>query len=190
MKVICISGKAQNGKDTTALLLRDNLVAAGYKTLITHYGDLVKYVCRQFFGWNGVKDEEGRTILQHVGTDVVRTKDPEYWVNFLVGILRLFDGEWDYVLIPDCRFPNEIDCMKKAGFDTTHIRIIRDGFVSPLTLEQQQHPSETALDDVVPDAIIHNAGNLGQLNTAVLKWLVDWSCGKQQTFYDTMGVGA
>ena len=190
MKVICISGKAQNGKDTTAMLLRDYLTAAGERVLIAHYGDLVKYVCRQFFGWDGVKDEKGRTILQHVGTDVVRTKDPEYWVNFIVGILKLFDGEWDYVLIPDCRFPNEIDCMKKAGFDTIHIRIVRDGFVSPLTPEQQAHPSETALDSVMPDTIIHNAGSLGELNSAVIRWLNDWSLGCQHTIYDTKEVMA
>ena len=40
MKVITISGKAQNGKDTTAGLLKAALEADGYKVLITHYADL------------------------------------------------------------------------------------------------------------------------------------------------------
>lgn len=190
MKVICISGKAQNGKDTTANILNDILSADGYRVLIAHYGDLVKYICKQFFGWNGIKDEKGRTILQHVGTDVVRTKNPEYWVNFIVEVLKLFDGEWDYVLIPDCRFPNEIDCMKANGFDATHIRVVRDGFVSPLTPEQQRHPSETALDDVKPDAYIHNAGNLGDLNMAIVEWLTEWSGGHQMTIDELNGVSA
>ena len=35
MKVITISGKAQNGKDTTAGLLKAALEADGYKVLIT-----------------------------------------------------------------------------------------------------------------------------------------------------------
>lgn len=51
MKVITISGKAQNGKDTTAGLLKAALEADGYKVLITHYADLLKYICKQFFGW-------------------------------------------------------------------------------------------------------------------------------------------
>ena len=45
MKVITISGKAQNGKDTTAGLLKAALEADGYKVLITHYADLLKYIC-------------------------------------------------------------------------------------------------------------------------------------------------
>ena len=44
MKVICISGKAQHGKDTSAKLIKMILEANGYKVLIAHYGDLVKYI--------------------------------------------------------------------------------------------------------------------------------------------------
>lgn len=163
MKVICISGKAQHGKDTTAGILKTLLEADGKKVLIAHYGDLVKYICRQFFDWNGIKDERGRTMLQYVGTDVVRTQDENYWVNFLTGVLRLFRDEWDYVLVPDCRFPNEIDRVKEDGFEVVHIRVIRKNFVSPLTPEQQAHPSETALDDVVPDICVINDGTLYEL---------------------------
>ena len=161
MKVICISGKAQHGKDTTAGYLKEFLEARGKKVLITHYGDLVKYVCKTFFDWDGQKDEAGRTLLQRVGTDVVRTQVPNYWVDFVSSILILFNDEWDYVLIPDCRFPNEINHMQ-AFFDVTHIRIIRDNpdWTSPLTEEQQKHPSETALDGYGADLILYNRGNL------------------------------
>ena len=44
MKIVCISGKAQHGKDTTAKLLEETLEAQGNRVLIAHYGDLVKYV--------------------------------------------------------------------------------------------------------------------------------------------------
>lgn len=50
MKIVCISGKAQHGKDTTAKLLEEILEAQGNRVLIVHYGDLVKYVCKTFFG--------------------------------------------------------------------------------------------------------------------------------------------
>ena len=59
-------------------------------------------------------------------------------------LLELFKDEWDYVLIPDTRFPNEIEGM--ADFNPKHIRIVRPGF-NMLTEEQQKHPSETALDN-------------------------------------------
>lgn len=167
MKIICISGKAQHGKDTSANLLKMMLESDGYKVLIVHYGDLVKYICKQFFDWNGEKDIYGRSLLQRIGTDVIRKQEPDYWVSFVSNILKFFDGEWDYVLIPDSRFPNEIDYLKEQGFDVTHMRVIRQNFVSSLTQEQQQHPSETALDNVLPDHYINNYGTLDDLRNAI-----------------------
>ena len=43
MKVVCISGKAQHGKDTTAGMMKTVLEDMGYSVLIAHYGDLLKY---------------------------------------------------------------------------------------------------------------------------------------------------
>lgn len=167
MKVICISGKAQHGKDTTANFMKEVLEADGYTVLLTHYGDLVKYICKTFFGWNGVKDEYGRDLLQHVGTDVIRSQNPDYWVGFIHSILEFFPDEWDYVIIPDCRFPNEIDFMRNTGEDTIHIRVDRPDFESPLTIEQQQHISETALDDSVANYWISNTGSVDDLKDSV-----------------------
>ena len=168
MRVICISGKAQHGKDTTAGYLKECLEERGKKVLIAHYGDLVKYICKTFFDWDGQKDEKGRTLLQRIGTDAVRTKEPDYWVIFIGSILELFPDEWEYVLIPDCRFPNEVEIMKD-NFDTTHIRVIRDNpdWTSPLTEEQQKHPSETALDGYEADIDIRNRGSLEDLSYTV-----------------------
>lgn len=167
IKIIVISGKAQHGKDTTAIYLKEQLEDNGERVLITHYGDLVKYVCKTFFGWDGEKDEAGRRILQYVGTDVIRAEFPDYWVNFISEILKLFPNEWDYVLIPDCRFPNEVEKLIADGHDVFHIRVVRPYFQSPLTAEQQNHPSETALDDCVADYVIHSDGELCDLRERV-----------------------
>lgn len=171
MKVICISGKAQHGKDTSAKFLKDILEKNGQRVLITHYGDLVKYIATTFFGWNGVKDEAGRTILQTVGTERVRNKVPNYWVKFVSDILYLFPDEWDYVLIPDCRFPNEVDYLREHGLNVTHVRVRRDNFDNGLTDEQKNHPSETSLDDVKPDYIFVNDGTLEDLEKQIDKWV-------------------
>ena len=144
MEVILISGKAGHGKDTLAGFLKELMEKDGKSVLITHYGDLLKHLCRNLFNWDGKKDEHGRHLLQYVGTDVIRKQDPDYWVKFMHKLLELFKDEWDYVLIPDTRFPNEIEGM--ADFNPKHIRIVRPGF-NMLTEEQQKHPSETALDN-------------------------------------------
>ena len=136
-KIICISGKARHGKDTLAAIIKDELIAAGAKNVrIEKYGDLVKFIVTNWCDWNGKKDEAGRSLLQRVGTDIVRKQNPDYWVDFVVEVAKLFSGtEWgcDYLLIPDTRFPNEI-----VG---RHVRIVRDDFDNGLSDEQKNHPS-------------------------------------------------
>lgn len=169
MKVIVISGKAQHGKDTTGSFIKEELEAAGKRVIITHYGDLLKYICEKFFDWDGRKDEKGRTLLQYIGTNIVRNQNPRFWTDFLVGVAKLFDGTWDYMIIPDTRFPNEVTCWYANGYKTTHIEVVRDGFDSGLTAEQMQHPSENALKDFKPDIEIHNDGSLEDLKERAKK---------------------
>ena len=165
MKVVCISAKARHGKDTFAEMLKEHLETSGNRVLIAHFADLVKYVCEKFFAWDGVKDEKGRTLLQYVGTDVVRTQRPSYWVDFIVSILQLFPDEWDYVLIPDCRFPNEFECFRDANMDAALIRVHRTNFESDLTPEQANHESETAMDNYPHvDIFVDNNGTLQYLS--------------------------
>lgn len=171
MKILAISGHAQNGKDTVAGLLRDSLKADGNRVLVAHYADLLKYMCRTFFDWDGNKDEKGRHILQYVGTDIIRKQAPDFWVDFISSVLTYFKENWDYVLIPDTRFPNEIDKLISNGFDVIHIRVVRPNFESPLTEEQQSHPSETALDNVNPDFYIYNEGSMDELKEKINKWI-------------------
>lgn len=167
MKIITISGKAESGKDTTARAIKDKLEPMGYKVLICHYADLLKYICKTFFNWNGKKDDEGRTLLQKVGTNTIREKYPEYWVDFIKQMLDFFPHEWDFVLIPDCRFPNEIESMKIDGWNIKSVRIERPNFENHLSAEQRLHPSETALDDYEFDYYLTNPGNLSGLSKKV-----------------------
>lgn len=167
MNIYCISGKAQHGKDTTAGILKSMLESNGRRVLIVHFADAVKFVCRTFFGWNGEKDEHGRWILQYVGTDMVRAADEDFWVNFLSRILSIFRYTWDDVIIPDARFPNELSGMRRGGAQVYHIRVVRDGFDNGLTDQAAHHSSETALDKVEPDFLIHNNGTLGDLTEQI-----------------------
>lgn len=167
MKVIVISGLARHGKDTAALLLREELEKRGQRILITHYGDLLKYICKMFFGWNGKKDEQGRELLQHVGTDIVREKAPEYWVDFIRGIIYLFGDSWDYILIPDTRFPNEVTGLNDIAEKVIHIRVNRPNIDSGLTVKQLKHPSETALSNIKADFYLSNDGTINDLKTKI-----------------------
>ena len=165
---ICISGKAQNGKDTSAEIFKNELIARGHSVLVIHQADLLKYICKAFFDWNGEKDEAGRTLLQQVGTNVIRKVEPDFWVDFIAKVTGFFKGAWDYILIPDTRFPNELEKLKADDANVFHVRVIRKDFKSPLTEEQQRHPSETALDGIESDFTLLNDKGIDDLCSGVV----------------------
>lgn len=173
MKVVCISGKAQSGKDTTAAIMQKMFWGYGDRVLVTHYADVLKYICQKFFRWDGKKDDYGRSLLQIVGTDRLRAHDENYFVDFITNILKLFKNNWDVVIIPDTRFPNEIKYMKDEGFDVYHIRVMRNNFDNGLSEEQKAHPSETALDDFPADILLTNDGNYVDLTKSIMDIVTD-----------------
>jgi len=174
MKIVCISGKAGSGKDTFAGYLSELGKAAGKSVLVIHYADLLKYICKEYFGWDGKKDEQGRTLLQNVGTNMVRARDPDFWVSFVDDLLYVFPDKWDYVLIPDARFPNEVSYLRRHGHDTVLVHIDRPDGAARLTAEQAAHPSETAMDDFPADVTVMNNDDLLKLRSCakeVAEWL-------------------
>jgi len=162
MRIIPISAKAQHGKDTLADLLKIELEKLNRKVAIFHYADYLKFVCQQYYEWDGKKNEQGRSILQKVGTDLARKNNPNIWVNVAVEFFKAFSNSYDYILIPDTRFPNEIDVLKE-NFDVTSIRLVRKDFSSNLTPEQKIHPSETALDDYLFDMYMSCLSGVGNV---------------------------
>lgn len=178
MKVIAISGKAGSGKDTVASIIRKQLAEQWISCRIIHYADLLKFICEKYFDWDGQKDELGRRLLQYVGTDVIRGQNPDFWVDFVATMLKYFGSRWEYVLIPDARFPNEISRLREAGFSVTYLKIERPMFQNSLTDEQNLHASETALDDCPPDSTITNSGTIEELNDAVTTWMEEHIYGE------------
>lgn len=167
MKVVLISGQAEHGKDTVANIMSEKLIETGKTVLVTHFGDLVKYICKTYFNWDGNKDEKGRSLLQYIGTDVIRKQNENYWVNFTLGLMSMFRDKWDYVLIPDTRFPNEITGFKESGIPSVHVRVVRPEYQNHLTEQQRQHCSETALLDYPYDYCILNCGSLDDLQIEI-----------------------
>ncbi len=150
--VLLISGKAESGKDTFANAFKEKSEESGYKSLIIKYGDIVKFVAGKYYDWDGNKDEKGRHLLQWLGTDLGRKNNKNVWINCVKEITMALRTECDFVLIPDVRFPNEIDCWEDTPFYYYTIRMERENtdgtkYENHLTPEQRLHPSEVELDD-------------------------------------------
>ena len=179
MEVMIISGKSQSGKDTFANLMREKLEAAGCNCITMHFADLVKYYAKQYYNWNEIKDDYGRNLLQQLGTNKVRERFPDYWAEIVGKFLAAVPDDFDCAFIPDARFENEIDGVKRYNPQAIVIRMERfneDGsaYVNPaLTEDQKLHPSETSLDDYTDwDYIVENH-NLQELKESARVVLAD-----------------
>ncbi len=178
---ILISGKSGSGKDLLAQFMKEELAKHGQKTLIIHFGDAVKWVLRDYFNWDGKKDAVGRTLLQRVGTDIVRMKHPNFWTGIVVGLIQAFEpfSDFDVAIVPDARFENEVNISLQELKNCVAVRIERkneDGtpWVNPLLTESQRnHASETSLDVFAFDYIVHNDEGLDTLRESAQTILED-----------------
>ena len=149
--ILGISGHAQAGKDTIADYLVKNYgytkmsFAKYLKEMVNDLFDLNDNIYKKDYlkKWGMTK----RELLQIVGTKM-REIHLNVWVYKLFGIIgqELLFGSKRFFVISDVRYPNEIAAIKEK--DGSLIRVIRTGYKSPLSLEEQSHPSETALDNI------------------------------------------
>ena len=167
--VVTVSGKMGSGKDTVAEYLKEELEEAGQTVLITHYADLLKYICKTFLGWDGKKDTAGRKLLQTIGTDVFRHSDENFFCDFLVQVLKNLGWMWDFVIIADARFQNEIKCMK-SQFRTVSILVIRESRINGISCNSE-HISERSFDDYEFDVLFENNAGVDQVKEFVESFL-------------------
>jgi hypothetical protein len=106
-----------------------------------------------------------RMVMQQVGTEGGRlTIHPNVWVYSLISKYVPYSArgsEYEFEesmwLIPDTRFVNEAEAIKKKKGFVIRVNTNRAGMVS-------NHPSETSLDDYKGfDYIIDNSGTLDEL---------------------------
>ena len=168
-QIYLISGKAQNGKDSTADIMMKYLDGKSIKIPFAKY---LKIICKDYFNWSGEKDEIGREILQKTGTELIR--DKLGWQNFhanrVYEDIKIAGEAYDYFFVPDTRRKNEIYYLQAMFPDkVTTIRVERLGFKSPLTEEQLKHISETDLDNFKFDYYIKSESGLDNLENEILR---------------------
>lgn len=136
VRIIGVGHKARQGKDTIANYLVDN-----YKAQKFSFAHALYDVARVVFG---MKEKDG-PLLQVLGTDVFRKRDQDIWVKTLY--YKLKDWQPSLVVIPDCRFPNEVQMVRDLGGITIKVeRYLADGSRFVAADRPTTHPSEIALD--------------------------------------------
>ena len=149
------------GKDTFANMLKEEL---NERAVIVHFADALKFVCKSYYGWNGEKNTNGRTLLQYVGQST-RDNDEHFWTDFIARLIKAnLSKNYEYIIIPDWRYREEYERLLRyfhyEDIITVNITRFNSDF-SPyipneLTFEQRQHKSEIDLDTYVCQYYISN----------------------------------
>ena len=149
MKIFLISGKARNGKNTIANYIEEYYEKKGMKVLQQAYAKYIRMFTKELSDWDGSEENKPRTLMQQIGTDVIRKKlgKEDFFVKRMVEDIDIYKEFVDVVIINDVRFPIEIDYLKEYYKEAIVINVKRINYESELTGAQQTHLSETALDN-------------------------------------------
>ena len=150
-RIYLLHAHAQSGKDTCAAMMKEEYEKRGKRVIIIAFADYVRMCLDKYYGIKDYKTSEGRTIIQHFATDLVRKNDPTFWGRTVGDLLRAIEDDFDYAIIPDWRFENEYTSL--ASRFAPHI-IVQVGIYRPnneatdnMTEAQRKHQSETEMND-------------------------------------------
>jgi hypothetical protein len=188
-KIIAFAGRKQSGKTTCSEFVANIFEGSllGISRVYNFADPLKKDICMNILGlsheqcygtdiqknefvncyWNG-KQLTAREVMQFVGTNIFRTMQNNVWAD--ATIKKILSEKMDLALIADCRFPNEVDVVKKVGGIV--IKLNRNPFNS-------DHASETALDQTHYDysnfdLVVPNENmTIGEQNKCVYDFLLN-----------------
>jgi len=196
MNIIGISGQAGSGKDTVAdmLLEHEGFTKVSLADPIKRFAkEMWGFTDEQLWGGSEHRNEPDaryggltpRKVLQHLGTEGGRALDYDVWIRYAVntartlldnsgskayspkrGVHRLMFHTVNAVVIPDVRFINEVQHLRKEGGKL--LRVIRPG--AGLEGEFAQHESEIQMSKISDnefDYVILNTGTLEDLRRKV-----------------------
>lgn len=177
MKIIGLTGKAGSGKDSVGEVLEglDYLrcsLAAELKQAVVDLDPYVKLDgtrmvrLSEIVGAYGMDDAkrrfpEVRRLLQVFGTEVIRSRNEDFWIDTLDSILD--DAAPEKVVVTDVRFDNEAAWIHSLGGKV--IEVIRPTHED--TGAANGHASESGVSANLVDDQILNDGTLDDLQLMV-----------------------
>lgn len=159
--ILGIAGPIGGGKDTFCDY------ALKYGATKIGFADALKWACQDLTGHDytlrETKDMEvlpgitGRKLLETIGS-TMRSLNENFWVDIALGKAKLYDN----VVIPDTRYPNEVEAIRKLGGKI--VRINRPG------CQRTGHESDN-WDQLYVDYEIDNSGTLEEFHEKIKKCL-------------------
>ena len=158
MKLILICGKADSGKDMFGEILKEEYVSHKKKACILKITEPLYRYARDYFGWDGKDSSKPRSLLQELGTDVIKEKMG--MTTFLLDRLRddinILNNYFEVGIITDGRLISECEYLKKNFNNVKVIKLVRNAD-NKLSDKEKKHITETDLDnDYEFDYIVEN----------------------------------
>jgi len=171
MKIYLIAGKAGSGKGEVARIIKEYYLAKKHKPLITEYSKYLKMYAKEIVGWDG-SEPKPRKFLQDLGVTIRENMDmPKMLINRMIDDIRVYALYYDVVIISDVRYPEEIAEMKKTFKNVKAIYVINQFGKSELSLEEQKHVTETALENYGNFDVTITNDNINALDNRVIDFI-------------------
>ena len=168
-KIFVIAGKARQGKDTVCEYIREYYKDLKVLHLPNNY--YMRDYAKRIVDWDGEDDTKPRDLLIELA-DLGRSFSEHFYINRTIEDILIFSKYYDIIVIPDVRFPYEIELPKGKFEDVISIYVERPNFISELSNDQKKHATESSLDDYDNyDYKIINDGSLDDLRTKVFEML-------------------
>ncbi len=170
MRVFVIAGKAGSGKGEIAKLIKEYYIYKLESCAITEYSKTLKMFAQELSDWDGNPNTKPRAYLQELG-DKIREVDDKYFIRNMLDDLKIYEKMVNNVVIVGARFPEEIDEIK-LNYDHVYAICVENQFSqSSLSVEEQAHITETALDSYADfDYIVAN-DDISILKDKIFKYL-------------------
>ena len=164
--IFIVSGKANSGKDTSCDLINNYIKIKNRKSINLQFSSYIKMYAKAISGWDGSEDSKPRTLLQTLGTDIIRDKiDNNFFIDRVIGDIKVDSYYFDLITISDARFPEEIETISNKFKNVYKIKIERPNFVSSLDSKEKKHRTEIALDNYKNyDYVVINDSTIEDLN--------------------------
>ncbi len=160
--IFCIGGKAGSGKSLFGNYLRKELLKRNYKVVVSPYTKYLKQYIREITGKTVNNKNKPRALLQQLSSKVIKDKlgYKNFFIDRQIEDVSIYKYFFDVIIIPDVRFPDEIDALKKRFENVISIGIKRNNYNNGLTAEEKKDITETSLDNYNGfDYILNNQGN-------------------------------
>lgn len=165
MKIIGLGHYSRTGKDSFANYLLEELASTQLRAGKKSFAWKLKQICFELYAWAGMREPEfyetpegapyrdivleaiGKTPVQiwvDAGTPAMREQVYDRtWIDYLLQT----DHGVDVLVIPDVRFPNEVEAIRALG--GTLIKVVRPGYGPRKTVADRALLGYTGWDYVI-----------------------------------------